>query len=963
MSTTSDTSDIHNNHTPSPTSISNTTNQSQSSSYLHSQSLSREQPNFFKRFSKSLNLFKQQPSTFATETVDQHNTSESPSSGLKRLISRLLGKRNHSNTVTVKKMDSGDRAEQNAPDGSEQDRPNRDGGELPNVNQNSLNESPMDYELDFESRVAEFFPDSLYRDIQHNTNHLEETTQSTTQANFETTQPQQPGDQAATNIGDNQSTDGNNTDDINSSSTNTNDNESNQTNPDTNTNNATSDAQTNTDDPLLGADNNNDDTDTHNRAIVITVNYLFSDQNRPDNPNRSGSLVLSLPNNTNNRDPNSIQEFIRIATQMAYTLVMNGLQNQPRGITLDKFELFEKMNVRHFDEDDSKVCSICFEDFDDLVEEGEEEEEEEDDGQASVDDELENQSGGNKEEDKEGYVVRKRRRLVNKTSRLFRRFSRSHTEAIEDGERRTPNVSETSSVSDYATPFASNNSSVRPNIGTPTSSNNTSPTTNRTQPLHQPQSTTQAAQTAHTAQTVQSGQTNQGASRPVYLIDVKDPFGHSPIKMPCNHIFGQDCLSEWLKLHSTCPLCRYSVAEPVASEGANTSRGGSGGSPVTGSGLGSGPVPGLFQGVGLPQAQHQQINGQNYTFYTIPHESLPDLDNNRNNVGGGNVDDVTQANFANRLALLLRPALMGQTNRQGGVAGASVGRDDATNDAASDAGNPSIEPLLRVMQQAREARERMVRGETGENNLRSTRRDTTQSPTYIQALRNQGERPFARLRDTSPGFDERMTPIGGSGLQGDEERTTRSRSINTGFRDRMRNRNGHHDEDQERSRSFLPGYSEIMNYIRNGFSGLRNTSSRLNGDHNSDNDDREPGDFETRRRHEMTLHPGGLVSMRTANGIETFTDEEVERMLNRQDGSVGEPTLRPQRRDASANVSANANANANASASASASANGGGGDEDNQDVDEPLGLIDDDEIEEGRRDLLDSLSYHRRNYR
>ena len=48
-------------------------------------------------------------------------------------------------------------------------------------------------------------------------------------------------------------------------------------------------------------------------------------------------------------------------------------------------------------------------------------------------------------------------------------------------------------------------------------------------------------------------------SQPVYLSEYVGEFNHSAVKMPCSHIFGKGCLCEWLKLHTTCPLCRFSV--------------------------------------------------------------------------------------------------------------------------------------------------------------------------------------------------------------------------------------------------------------------------------------------------------------------------------------------------------------------------------------------------------------------
>lgn len=95
-------------------------------------------------------------------------------------------------------------------------------------------------------------------------------------------------------------------------------------------------------------------------AIVITINYVFSDENNPSNPNRSGSLVLTLPNNPSNRNPRILDEFIRLATQIAYTAIVNGMQPEKKGITVKKFKSFPIIaNV----DLGLTECSICLEDF------------------------------------------------------------------------------------------------------------------------------------------------------------------------------------------------------------------------------------------------------------------------------------------------------------------------------------------------------------------------------------------------------------------------------------------------------------------------------------------------------------------------------------------------------------------------------------------------------------------------
>ncbi|RCK62439.1 Protein SAN1 [Candida viswanathii] len=199
------------------------------------------------------------------------------------------------------------------------------------------------------------------------------------------------------------------------------------------------------------------------RAIIITVNYVFSDESRPTAPNRSGSLIMSLPNNASNREPGVIQEFIRLATQMAYSSIINGL-HQEKGTTLEKFRSFNE--VPRKDLGDNETCSICFEKFELLEKEKREQE-------LGTDDEI---------------VHHKKRRLFDESSVTTSSSSNSRNdERVHEGAEPSRN--------------------------------------------------------------------------PVFLMDYSSDFNHVPIKMPCSHVFGQDCLCEWLKSHTTCPLCRFSVAE------------------------------------------------------------------------------------------------------------------------------------------------------------------------------------------------------------------------------------------------------------------------------------------------------------------------------------------------------------------------------------------------------------------
>lgn len=38
-------------------------------------------------------------------------------------------------------------------------------------------------------------------------------------------------------------------------------------------------------------------------------------------------------------------------------------------------------------------------------------------------------------------------------------------------------------------------------------------------------------------------------------------YKHSPIKLPCGHIFGRECIYKWSRLENSCPLCRQKISE------------------------------------------------------------------------------------------------------------------------------------------------------------------------------------------------------------------------------------------------------------------------------------------------------------------------------------------------------------------------------------------------------------------
>jgi len=231
----------------------------------------------------------------------------------------------------------------------------------------------------------------------------------------------------------------------------------------------------------------NGDTSDNSGAIVITVNYMFMEGGDQTNPGRTGSLVVTLPNNATNREPRIISLFISLATRMAYSALVTNAPKVHPGVTLDKFNSFVIKNARDLAD---STCSICFEEYDTPVELPEI-------PKVSL----------------ETIASKKRKLGIN-----------SHC------------VSATSSTDRL--PESPNMAGETP--GTDTES--------------------VASDLGATAST--SGSTNENdESRPKYLCEHNEEYNHLPVQMPCGHIFGQSCLSHWLKANTSCPLCRVSVAD------------------------------------------------------------------------------------------------------------------------------------------------------------------------------------------------------------------------------------------------------------------------------------------------------------------------------------------------------------------------------------------------------------------
>ncbi|GEQ70042.1 hypothetical protein JCM33374_g3718 [Metschnikowia sp. JCM 33374] len=215
-------------------------------------------------------------------------------------------------------------------------------------------------------------------------------------------------------------------------------------------------------------------------AIVITVNYMFMDGADEPAPGRTGSLVVTIPNNATNREPHIISSFISLATRMAYSALINNGPKPKPGITLEKFRSFKSLNV---DDLADKTCSVCFEQYDRCP-------------APNVED----------------LITTKRRKL-------------SPTSHVPSGS---------------ATPEQHSSETAQIEQDRPPSTD------------------------ADSIETTQ-GEDSRPDTEPegkIYLCDHDEEFDHTPVEMPCKHVFGRSCLAQWLKESTSCPLCRSSVADP-----------------------------------------------------------------------------------------------------------------------------------------------------------------------------------------------------------------------------------------------------------------------------------------------------------------------------------------------------------------------------------------------------------------
>lgn len=256
--------------------------------------------------------------------------------------------------------------------------------------------------------------------------------------------------------------------------------------------------QNGTDDQPANAENsttNNDPVGEEHiqRNMLVSVSYVYSgDEARPaisenDNQggqgadNRTGSVLLNVPNIPTNRTESQLNALIEFAASIALSALAANIRRH-RGV---KKEIFKNFPIKSKSDVDDTICPICFEEYIDEI------------------DKTKEEAKGKKED----YDINDD--IINAQGKRKRRAS---DEGSDNGSSTPRKIRRTESVSH------------------PTNNNATGSASS-------------------------SQESNQQDSA------LEEEFLHTPVVLPCNHVFGRNCLYEWLKSNSTCPLCRQRVSE------------------------------------------------------------------------------------------------------------------------------------------------------------------------------------------------------------------------------------------------------------------------------------------------------------------------------------------------------------------------------------------------------------------
>lgn len=250
------------------------------------------------------------------------------------------------------------------------------------------------------------------------------------------------------------------------------------------------------------------------RNMYISVNYVYTQNPVPVSSNatdpplapvaRTGTILLNIPDVPGNRTEAQMGQLVEFAASIALGAISaHGWASRSQGI---KIETFEKFEVLKNDDIEDHSCAICFEDylFEELVnnEKQQQEEEKEEEGSEKK---LGDKRKGDDELESQGNRPSKKAKL-----------------------------SEGSSNSTVATGTSESNQEDEESTSRPGYSVSANRTLSNLNPL--------------------SGNTTTETSE-------EPEYKHTPVKLPCSHIFGRDCLYEWLKTKNSCPLCRKVVHE------------------------------------------------------------------------------------------------------------------------------------------------------------------------------------------------------------------------------------------------------------------------------------------------------------------------------------------------------------------------------------------------------------------
>lgn len=224
----------------------------------------------------------------------------------------------------------------------------------------------------------------------------------------------------------------------------------------------------------------NANTDRSTRSITVSIQYSYFNPNGFANPNQptrdangneyippvtrpDGALILSFRDVPTSTPQERLESIISIAAELAMR-GFSDLMSQPKGITKEQFEQLPTVRISELPDEQSKICSICYDNYED---------ESENILKRNRDDSLGDRMESIKKQRSESPAV-----VVNP----------------QETSAENPNEQGLQSPNEHETPT----------------------------------------------------------------------YRHSPIKLPCGHFFGRECLFKWSQLENSCPLCRQKIVEAAA---------------------------------------------------------------------------------------------------------------------------------------------------------------------------------------------------------------------------------------------------------------------------------------------------------------------------------------------------------------------------------------------------------------